>query len=247
MKKIFKYLLIIVLLCVTGLLGVYFFTPEPKTFLNQNPRITSFMQMRIDAAKAEGINLKIFHQYLNYSNIDQDLKDAVRISEDGGFFAHNGFDFAEIKESIKKNIKKRKFARGGSTISQQLVKNLFLSSDKSIVRKIKEAVLTFKLENQLSKFRIFSLYMNYIEFGDGVFGVQAACWTYFGKSARDVTVFEAARLASIIPNPRKYNPNKPTRRLRYRTKLLLTRLFKYKKITRAEYSDALREFEMFFD
>ena len=226
--------------------AVYLFTPEPNVLITKNPGITAFMIMRIDAAKAKGKKLIISHRYVKYSKISQDLKDAVRISEDGAFFFHNGFDFGEIKESIKINIKKRSFKRGGSTISQQLAKNLYLSSKKSIVRKLEEAVLTLKLEKQLSKKRIFALYLNYIEFGNGIFGVEAACRKYFNKSANALTIFEAARLASIIPNPRKFSPNNPTKRLKYRTEILLTRMYKFKKISKKEYDKALREFTIFF-
>ncbi|MCK5100600.1 MAG: monofunctional biosynthetic peptidoglycan transglycosylase [Desulfobacteraceae bacterium] len=224
----------------------YLLTPEPQEFKIKNPAITAFMTMRIDAAKAKGQTLFISHRYVRYSKISQDLKDAVRISEDGGFFYHNGFDWGEIKESIKTNIKKRSFKRGGSTITQQLAKNLYLSSKKSIVRKLEEAFLTFKLEQQLSKKRIFDLYLNYIEFGNGVFGVKAACKKYFNKSADKVSIFEAARLASIIPNPRKFSPNNPTKRIKYRTKILLDRMYKFKKISKEEYDKALREFAIFF-
>ncbi len=224
----------------------YFITPEPGSLSTKNPGKTAFMKMRIDAAKIKGANLFIAHQYVKYAYISQDLKDAVRISEDGGFFYHNGFDFGEIKESIKTNIKKRKFKRGASTITQQLAKNLYLSSEKSLIRKLEEAFLTFKLERKLSKKRIFELYLNYIEFGDGVFGVEAACGKYFGKSSKKVTIFEAARLASIIPNPRIWDPNDPTKRLKYKTKILLTRMYKFKKISKKEYQKALRDFDRFF-
>ena len=204
------------------------------------------MKKRIDDAKSKGENLHIYHQYIKYSDINKHLKAAVRISEDGGFFFHNGFDFGEIKESIKTNFKEKRFKRGGSTISQQLVKNLYLSSNKSLLRKVKEAVLTCKLENQLSKIRIFSLYLNYIELGNGIFGVEAACRKYFRKSAGNITIFEAARLASIIPNPRKRNPNNPSKTLRYKTKILLTRLYKFKKISKQDYNTAMGEFKLFF-
>ncbi len=224
----------------------YFITPEPGSLSVNNPGKTAFMKMRIDAAKAKGINLSIIHRYVKYSYISQDLKDAVRISEDGGFFYHNGFDFGEIKESIKTNIKNRRFKRGASTITQQLAKNLYLSSNKSLTRKLEEAFLTFKLEQQLSKKRIFDLYLNYIEFGDGIFGVETACRKYFGKSSSKITIFEAARLASIIPNPRKWSPNNPTKRLKYRTKLLLTRMYKFRKISKKEYQKALKDFDRFF-
>lgn len=229
------------------IIAVYVTTPEPRDYKIKNPKKTAFMEMRINTAKEKEKTLFISHRYIKYSRISQDLKDAVRISEDGGFFWHNGFDFAEIKESIETNIRSRKFKRGASTITQQLAKNLYLSSRKSLVRKFKEAILTFKLEQQLSKTRIFDLYLNYIEFGNGVFGVEAACKKYFKKSAGRLTIFESARLASIIPNPRKWSPNKPTKRLKYRTKILLARMYKFKKISKKEYQKASRDFNLFFN
>jgi monofunctional glycosyltransferase len=246
MLKILKWLLLIFIILVLMLAGAYFFTPEPKIFKSNNPKKTAFMQMRINQAKARGRSLRISQRYVNYSKISKHLKNAVRISEDGGFFFHNGFDLGEIKESIKTNIKKREFKRGGSTITQQLAKNLYLSSKKSIVRKLEEAFLTLKIEQQLSKIRIFDLYLNYIEFGNGIFGVDVACRKYFKKSSGKVTVFEAVRLASIIPSPRKWSPNNPTKRLKYRTKILLNRMYKFKKISKEEYEEAKRDFEIFF-
>ena len=158
MWKIIKTLLVLILIFLIMAGAAYLLTPEPNVLITKNPGITAFMRMRIEAEKAKGKKLIISHRYVNYFQISQDLKDAVRISEDGGFFYHKGFDFGEIKESIKTNIKKRSFKRGGSTITQQLAKNLYLSSKKSIVRKLEEAVLTIKLEKQLSKKRIFNLY-----------------------------------------------------------------------------------------
>jgi monofunctional biosynthetic peptidoglycan transglycosylase len=246
MWKTMKWMFFLIIIFLVTIITVYVLTPEPKEYIRQNPKKSAFMKMRINEAKAKGKSLKIFHRYMQYSKISEDLKDAVRISEDGGFFWHKGFDFAEIKESIITNWKRKKFKRGGSTITQQLAKNLYLSSEKSLVRKFQEAILTIKLEHQLPKKRIFDLYLNYIEFGHGVFGVEAASKKYFRKSASELTVFEAARLASIIPNPRKRSPNRPTKWLKYRTKILLTRLYKFKKISKNEYQKALSDFDRFF-
>jgi monofunctional biosynthetic peptidoglycan transglycosylase len=247
MYKLLRWLLFLFFLFFLSVAAAYVFTPDPEEFLIKNPARTAFMEMRTNAAKKKGKMLFIAHRYIKYSRISQDLKDAVRISEDGGFFLHNGFDFGEIKESIKLNIKNKKLKRGASTITQQLAKNLYLSSKKTIVRKLEEAFLTIKLEKQLSKKRIFELYLNYIEFGNGVFGVEAACRKYFKKPASKLTVFESARLASIIPNPRKWSPNKPTKRLKNRTKILLARMYKFKKISENEYQRSLKDFSIFFN
>lgn len=246
MWKIINWLFILIFIPLIIIVTAYVLTPEPQDLITKNPEKSAFMTMRIDAAKAKGETLIISHRYIKYSKISQDLKDAVRISEDGAFFLHNGFDFDEIKKSIETNIQNRRFKRGGSTITQQLAKNLYLSSKKSIVRKLEEALLTYKLEKQLSKKRIFDLYLNYIEFGNGIFGVEAACKKYFNKSAIELTTFEAARLASIIPSPRNWSPNSPTNRLKKRTKILLRRMYKYKKLSILEYNEAFKEFEIFF-
>ncbi|HAK89281.1 MAG TPA: monofunctional biosynthetic peptidoglycan transglycosylase [Nitrospiraceae bacterium] len=131
---------------------------------------------------------------------------AVLIAEDDKFYRHEGFDFEAIQKALEKDIKKKKFKFGGSTISQQLAKNLYLTPSKNPVRKIKEAVLTWRIESTLSKRRILELYLNVAEWGEGIFGIEAAARHYYGKSASALAPEEAARLASVLPNPRKYNP-----------------------------------------
>jgi monofunctional biosynthetic peptidoglycan transglycosylase len=128
----------------------------------------------------------------------------VIIAEDDKFWSHEGFDFEAMQKALAKDIKKRKFRVGGSTISQQLVKNLYLRPEKSIIRKIKEAVITWRIERALTKKRIIELYLNVAEWGDGLFGVEAAARHYYGKPALYLTAAEAARLAVMLPNPLKY-------------------------------------------
>ncbi|HBH61317.1 MAG TPA: monofunctional biosynthetic peptidoglycan transglycosylase, partial [Nitrospiraceae bacterium] len=131
---------------------------------------------------------------------------AVLIAEDDKFYQHEGFDFEAIQKAIEKDIKQKKFKFGGSTISQQLAKNLYLSPSKNPLRKVMEAFLTWRIETTLSKKRILELYLNLVEWGEGIFGIEAASFHYFGKPAADLTPDEAARLASVLPNPRRYNP-----------------------------------------
>lgn len=131
---------------------------------------------------------------------------ATLIAEDDKFWSHKGFDFEAMGKAMEKNWRQRKFASGGSTISQQLAKNLFLSPAKTPIRKIKEAILAWRLENKLSKRRIIELYLNYAEWGDGIFGIELAAQHYFGKSASDLDGWEAAQLAASLPNPRRFNP-----------------------------------------
>jgi len=140
------------------------------------------------------------------SRISPYLIKAVLIAEDDKFWRHEGFDYEAIQRAIEKDLKAKKFKSGGSTITQQLARNLFLSPEKSLIRKISEAVITWRMEKVLSKRRILELYLNVAEWGEGIFGVDAASRHYYGKSSSELTPEEAARLAAILPNPRRYSP-----------------------------------------
>jgi len=144
----------------------------------------------------------IVQNWAPLKSISPSLRRAVIASEDMNFYNHDGFDFAELVLSLKKNIRKLRLARGGSTITMQLVKNLYLSPEKSLIRKLLEAVITLRLEHTLSKDRIFELYLNLIEWGDHIYGAEAAAQHYFQKATSDLTARESAWLAAIIPNPR---------------------------------------------
>ena len=150
------------------------------------------------------------------------------IAEDAAFFQHEGLDYDEIREAIKINTEKMEFARGASTITQQLAKNLYLSPSRNPVRKLKELLLTVALERHLSKRRIFEIYLNVIEWGDGVYGAEAAARTYYGKSCSDLSDEEAAALAAVIINPRRYSPVQPNRRMRNRIAMIQARMEKYR-------------------
>lgn len=189
------------------LLILYVFKPIHIIMLNfYNPEMTSMMRYRIK--EKEGKALKINQKWVPLSQISPNLIKAVIISEDAKFWTHNGFDIEGIKYAIKVNLKKGKFVRGGSTISQQVAKNLFLSPRKSILRKLYEGILTVEIETFLSKKRILEIYLNIVEWGEGIFGAEAASLYYFKKHASSLTVEEALRLAAILPNPRKYSPLK---------------------------------------
>ncbi|MBW7888318.1 MAG: monofunctional biosynthetic peptidoglycan transglycosylase [Bacteroidetes bacterium] len=189
-----------------------------------NPKITTLMKQRIAEAHADNKPYTIVQQWIPYRNISQHLKNAVIVSEDGRFYEHEGVDWYELGESIEKNIEKGKAARGGSTISQQLVKNLFLTTSKDPIRKLKELIVTIRLERNLSKRRILEIYLNVIELGRGMFGVEAASKKYFGKSAASLSRIESAQLASIIPSPLKHQPNILSRYVERRTDIILRRM-----------------------
>jgi monofunctional biosynthetic peptidoglycan transglycosylase len=146
------------------------------------------------------------------------------VSEDAAFWQHEGVDYDELQKSIELDWARLQLTRGASTITQQLAKNLYLSPSRNPLRKFRELIIARRLEAELSKRRILELYLNVIEWGDGIYGVEAAAQTYFHKSAAALTPAEAALLAGCIPNPRMMNPSKPTRRLNRRQQIILSRM-----------------------
>lgn len=186
----------------------YFFHPDVGKLKKENPRRTSFMEYREHEWLEQGRKKKIQQSWVPLSRISPYLVKAVIISEDDKFWMHEGFDFEAMKVALEKDLKKRKFKYGGSTISQQLAKNLYLTPSRNPLRKIKEAVLTWRLERNLTKRRIIELYLNVAEWGDGIFGIGAAARHYYGKSAAALEPLEAAKLASVLPNPRRYKANR---------------------------------------
>lgn len=205
-KRTKKYLWIAVLLLVCMPLLYLILMPDIAKLKKENPGKTSFMKYREKEWARDNKKLKIRQQWIPLSGISPYLAKAVLIAEDDKFWRHEGFDYEALQKAIEKDIKARKFKLGGSTISQQLTKNLYLSPSKNPMRKIAEAVITWRMENILSKKRILEIYLNVIEWGEGIFGIEAASRHYYGKSASALTPEEASRLASVLPNPRKYNP-----------------------------------------
>jgi monofunctional biosynthetic peptidoglycan transglycosylase len=175
------------------------------------PGETSFMSYRMDELRAKSPNATLRYTWVDYPKISNDLKRALVAAEDAKFVEHEGFDWDGIQLALEKNRKRGRTVAGGSTISQQLAKNLFLTPTKSYVRKAQEALITLMLEATLDKERILELYLNVIEWGNGVFGAEAAAQRYFGIHASQLSAEQAARLAAMAPNPRFYerNPNAP--------------------------------------
>ena len=205
MKALKTIIITIISLLFLGIV-YYFILPDISKLKKENPKKTSFMEYREREWREKGKRIKTTQIWTPLSNISPYLMKAVLIAEDDKFYRHEGFDFEAIQKALEKDIKKKKFKFGGSTISQQLAKNLYLTPSKNPVRKIKEAVLTWRIESTLSKRRILELYLNVAEWGEGIFGIEAAARHYYGKSASALAPEEAARLASVLPNPRKYNP-----------------------------------------
>jgi monofunctional biosynthetic peptidoglycan transglycosylase len=169
------------------------------------------------------------------SEIPPDLQRAVVVAEDDTFYHHHGFNVAAIRDALWENIKRRRPVRGGSTITQQLAKNLYLSKKKSLERKLKEAVIAWKLERHLDKDRILELYLNIIEWGPGVYGVEEASWHYFRKFPADLDFFESVLLAAIIPSPKRYDPFRYPERALERYKTVLSLMLTSKLITADQY------------
>ncbi|MDI6745435.1 MAG: monofunctional biosynthetic peptidoglycan transglycosylase [Thermodesulfovibrionales bacterium] len=185
---------------------LYFSFPDIESLKRHNPKKTSFMEYREREWKRQGRKYRILQKWVSLSQVSPYLIKAVLIAEDDKFWSHEGFDYEAMQKAMGKDIKAGKFKAGGSTISQQLAKNLYLSPSKNPMRKIEEAVITWRMEKVLSKKRILELYLNVAEWGDvGIFGIEAAAGHYYGKSASSLTAEESARLASVLPNPRRYN------------------------------------------
>jgi len=164
------------------------------------------MEYREKASKEKRKPYRVYQVWVPFSKISPYLVKAVLIAEDDKFWKHEGFDYEAIQKAIEKDLKAKKFKSGGSTITQQLARNLYLSPEKSMTRKFFEAVNTWRMEQTLSKKRILELYLNVVEWGDGIFGAEAASQHYYGKPSSQLTPEEAARLAAVLPNPKKYNP-----------------------------------------
>jgi len=182
------------------------------------------MAARLAVMQVEKPEAKLKHRWVDYSKISSNLKHAVIASEDAKFMQHQGFDWQGIENAFKKNVKKGRLVAGGSTITQQLAKNLFLSSKRSLFRKFEEVIITLMLEQILSKQRIYEIYLNVIEWGDGVFGAEAAARHYYHKGAYSLSTTQAAKLAVMVPNPRFYDKHRNTRYLNRRTATIRARL-----------------------
>ena len=205
MRKLIKRLVLLALLGAVAFVAAYFVYPDVGEYAKKNPDKTAFMLWREEQWAEKGLKKRITQRWVPISQVSPALLKAVLIGEDDKFYQHEGFDFDAMEQAMEKNMKAGRFKAGASTISQQLTKNLFLSPEKSLTRKFKEAILTWRLERALSKRRILELYVNVAEWGDGIFGIEAAARHYFHKSASALTSMEAARLASVLPNPIRFS------------------------------------------
>jgi monofunctional biosynthetic peptidoglycan transglycosylase len=203
---------------------VFLTLPDVRVLRTQNPTTTAFMALRAQEAAAKGQPARRLHRWVPYNRISASLKKAVLVAEDGTFWQHDGLDYEQIRDAMEANLERMEFVRGASTITQQLAKNLYLSPSKNPVRKLRELLITRRLEAELTKQRILEIYLNVIEWGDGIYGAEAAAREYFGLSAAQLGPQESALLAGAIVNARLLNPGHPTARLRRRQQMILRRM-----------------------
>lgn len=202
----------------------YLTLPDVRPLTTTNPSSTAFMELRSREARAAGRTPKRDQRWVVSRRISPLLTRAVLVAEDAAFYAHEGVDYDELSKSIELDWSKGQLTRGASTITQQLAKNLYLSPSRNPLRKFRELIIARRLEAELTKARILELYLNVIEFGDGIYGVEAASQTYFHQPAAQLDATQAALLAGSIINPRVLNPARPTPRLLRRQQLILGRM-----------------------
>ena len=189
-----------------------------------NPTNTAFMEARLENMREDNPKARLRHKWVPYADISVNLKRALIAAEDGKFLDHDGFDWQAIQRAASKNLKRGKVVAGGSTISQQLSKNLFLSGSRTPWRKLQEAAITVMIETVMSKRRILEIYMNVIEWGNGVFGAEAAARHYYRSSASGLSADQSARLAAMVPNPRYYDRVRTTKALEKKTEIIRSRM-----------------------
>lgn len=193
-------------------------------WVDHNPSASAFMEEGLKQLQAKNPDAELKQQWMAYSRISVNLKRALVAAEDAKFLDHDGFDWESIQKAYEKDLKKGRLVAGGSTISQQLAKNLFLSKSKTPWRKGEEALITVMLEHMMTKRRILEIYMNVIEWGNGIYGAEAAARHYFHTSAAALGPEQAARLAAMVPNPRFYDTHRNSRALERRTRIILARM-----------------------
>ncbi|MEO5616176.1 MAG: monofunctional biosynthetic peptidoglycan transglycosylase [Candidatus Eisenbacteria bacterium] len=212
---------------------------DVESLARRTPERTALMRQREDEARRSGTRLAIDVRSVAYERISPLLRRAILIAEDDAFFSHGGLDWAEMRASARKNLDQGRVVRGGSTITQQLAKNLFLGSERSLTRKFREAFLAMRIERALTKRRIFELYLNRIEWGRGIFGAEAAARRHFGVPASTLNPRQALLLAAVIINPIRYSVHSPAPRIQGRVKMIAGRMRRRGYLDAAQYREAL--------
>ena len=226
MKRVWRWIARFVLLLIAAVVVYQFWIfGNVVWWIWFNPSTSAFMEDRLEVLQKKNPDAVLRHHWVPYERISVHLKRALIAAEDAKFLDHEGFDWEAIQKAYEKNLKKGKVVAGGSTISQQLAKNLFLSGRRTPWRKVEEAMITLMIENVMSKRRIFEIYLNVIEWGNGVFGAEAAARYYYGISAANLGPEQAARLAAMVPKPRFYDKVRETPLLEQRTGIILDRMY----------------------
>ncbi len=229
-----RIVLLLALVCVVAgavvALDLFLTLPDVTTLRARNPVPTSLMRLREVQARRRGRLPAVEQEWIAFDDIPPLLRRAVLAAEDANFYGHQGIDFGELREAINKNIREGKLVRGGSTITQQLAKNLYLSTEKTLWRKLKEALIARRLEKALPKNRILHLYLNVIELGPGIFGVRAAAKHWFGCDVTELSTEQIVRLVAIIPRPLRTDPRGRSTWLRWRARWIADTLWKVKAI-----------------
>lgn len=220
-----KRILLIVFVAIILFAGYEWITfPDVSALATNPPTTTAFMEQRKAELRAAGKSDAIDYRWVPYARISPYLRRGVLVAEDDTFYEHDGVDVKALEEAVRKDWERKKTTHGGSTITQQLAKNLYLSPSRNPLRKVKEYFLARSLENHLSKKRILELYLNVVEMGERIYGAEAASHYYFHTSAAGLSPSQAALLAGCLPNPRVMNPAAPNKRLRFRQRMVLSRM-----------------------
>ncbi len=224
-------LLVWVLLGLVGFLAYeYVRLPGAEALRTSNPKVTALMEQRAEEARAEGRKARRKQYWVGLGNVSEYGVDAVLLSEDSGFYEHEGVDERELEKALEEAVRKGRLGRGASTITQQLAKNLWLSTDRSLWRKAKELVLTHRLEEALPKDRILTLYLNVVEWGEGVYGIEAGAREHFGVPAAKLTAGQGAILAAMLPAPRKRTPESGSPALKRRAHWIVDQMRAVKRL-----------------
>ena len=222
-----------------GLLAVEAGLPDVGDLARHAPRETALMRQRRAEAARHGRSYRVDQRWVPYESISPLLRRAVLIAEDDAFYSHGGLDWNEIRASASRNLERGRVVRGGSMITQQLAKNLYLADERTLTRKLKEVLLAIRLERALSKRRIFELYLNLIEWGDGIYGIEAAARRSFGVPAAALDARQAVRLAAVIINPRRFSPVQPAPRIERRARMIASRMLRRSYLSLEQYREVV--------
>ena len=222
LRKLLLWLIVTPILVVLAM--QLYFLVQIWWWIDHNPGSTSFMSRQLAVLREKNPDARLKHKWVPYDRISNHLKRAIIAAEDSNFSEHEGVDWEAMQKAYERNTRKGKVIAGGSTITQQLAKNLFLSGERSYLRKAQEVVITYMLENLMDKERIFEIYLNVVEWGVGVFGAEAAAQHYYGVPAASLNAYQAARRAVMLPRPRFYDKNRNSAYLARRTDLILRRM-----------------------